>query len=365
VIGVVVDITDRKRSERSLERVNRLLRTMTGVNEALIHSSSGSELMQRMCDVIVSVGHYDGASIALWSAGQLELASMAGAYPTRAAHAEAMGQSPISGAPRVSGTCAFFPLLRQSAAIGSLGIRTGYQESFDGDEMALLTDMAGDLSYGISVLLDRTEHEAFSERLRRSMEDTIAALAAMAEMRDAYTAGHQRHVAELAAAIAREMGLDESRVRAIHLAAVVHDIGKIKIPAELLTKPVRLTPIETQLMRTHVEAGYDILKGIDFPWPIADIVRQHHERIDGSGYPHGLTGDQLHLEAKILAVADVVDATAAHRPYRFGKGIESALADLQAASGILYDSASVDACVAVFQKGFTFSPPRAPEPDPL
>jgi putative nucleotidyltransferase with HDIG domain len=189
------------------------------------------------------------------------------------------------------------------------------------------------------------------------MEATIEALAATAEMRDPYTAGHQRHVAELAVAIAQHLGLEQSRVHAIHLAAIVHDIGKIKIPTELLTKPTRLTSIESQLLQTHVEAGYDILKNIDFPWPIAEIVRQHHERLDGSGYPQHLRGDHIHFEARILAVADVVDAMSAHRPYRFGLGLETTLESIEAGRGTLYDADVVDACLVVFRNGFAFSQP--------
>ena len=152
------------------------------------------------------------------------------------------------------------------------------------------------------------------------------------------------------------MGLDESRIRGLHLASSVHDIGKIKIPTELLTKPSKLTSVEEEFMQTHVEAGHDILKGIDFPWPIADIVLQHHERLDGSGYPHGLTAADINLEARILAVADVVDAMSADCPHRFGKGTEASLAHIEEARGVLYDAAAVDACLALFRtEGFAFT----------
>jgi putative nucleotidyltransferase with HDIG domain len=136
---------------------------------------------------------------------------------------------------------------------------------------------------------------AFAEQLWRILEETVAAVAATAELRDPYTAGHQRRVATLVRAIAREMGLSANRVRAAYFAALVHDIGKVKVPTELLTKPTPLTPLELQMMRTHVEAGYEILKGVEFPCPIAEIVLQHHERLDGSGYPNGLKGDAIHL----------------------------------------------------------------------
>jgi PAS domain S-box-containing protein/putative nucleotidyltransferase with HDIG domain len=207
------------------------------------------------------------------------------------------------------------------------------------------------------VVLDVTTRRKSEEQLRHSMEDTVAALAAAVEARDPYTAGHQRHVAALAVAIAHELNLDQPRIQAIQLAAIVHDIGKLKLPAELLTLPRNLTSIERDLIETHVEAGYELLKGIDFPWPIADIVRQHHERLDGSGYPRGLRGDSICLEARILAVADMMDAASTDRPFRFGKGIEATLDELAAGRGVLYAADAVDACLALFrQKRFTFPP---------
>jgi putative nucleotidyltransferase with HDIG domain len=202
--------------------------------------------------------------------------------------------------------------------------------------------------------LDITDKKRSDERLRRSMENTVAALAATVEARDPYTAGHQRQVAELAVAIARELGFDESRVHSIFLASILHDIGKIKIPTELLTLPRTLTRVEMLLLQSHVDAGYDILKGIDFPWPIAEFVRQHHERLDGSGYPRGLKGDEICLEARIIAVADMVQAIATSRPYRFARGIAVALAELEAGRTELFDAAVVDACLTLFRKGFSF-----------
>jgi len=204
--------------------------------------------------------------------------------------------------------------------------------------------------------VDITDRKRSDERIRRSMEQTVAALAAIVEARDPYTAGHQRQVAELAVAMARELGFDESRVHSVFLASILHDIGKVTIPTELLTSPRALNPVETMLLQTHVEAGYDILKGIDFPWPIAEFVRQHHERLDGSGYPRGLKGDEIALEARIIAVADTVQAVAAARPYRPALGIEAALAELETGRGKLFDELVVDACLALFRtKGFVFS----------
>ena len=186
-------------------------------------------------------------------------------------------------------------------------------------------------------------------QLKDSLEDTVRAMAGLVEMRDPYTAGHQARVADLAAAIAKQMGLPDEQVHGIHLAGTVHNLGKIKIPAEILSKPGRINDLEFGLIKIHPQAGYDILKCVNFPWPIAQMVLQHHERLDGSGYPQGLKGDAILLEARILAVADVVEAMSSHRPYRPGLGIEVALEEIAKNRGIFYDPPVVDACLMVFR----------------
>jgi len=196
----------------------------------------------------------------------------------------------------------------------------------------------------------RTAELRESERkLKASLLDSIAALAAMVEKRDPYTAGHQRRVAHLAAAIAQEMGLPPERIEGIHLASVVHDVGKVQIPSEILTKPGRLTDLEYRLIQGHSQGGHEILKPIEFPWPIAQIVLQHHERLDGKGYPHGL-GEEALLEAKIVAVADVVEAMTSHRPYRPGLGIDAALKEISDKRGTQFDADVVDACLRLFRE---------------
>jgi PAS domain S-box-containing protein/putative nucleotidyltransferase with HDIG domain len=188
------------------------------------------------------------------------------------------------------------------------------------------------------------------EKLRTAMGGIIQAMAYTVEKRDPYTAGHQRRVADLARAIATEMKLPADQVDGIRMAGVVHDVGKIAIPSEILSKPGALTDIEYNLVKKHPEVGYDILKNIDFPWPIADVVIQHHERINGSGYPKGLTGDKMLLEAKILAIADVMEAMASHRPYRAAVGIDKAMEELASQKGILYDTQIADLCLDLFSK---------------
>ncbi|HTV95103.1 MAG TPA: PAS domain S-box protein [Steroidobacteraceae bacterium] len=197
------------------------------------------------------------------------------------------------------------------------------------------------------------------ERLQRAMRSTIDVIATIGELRDPYTHGHEHRVGELAAAIAMEMHLDPGRVEGIRIAGFLHDVGKICVPAEILAKPTRLTPEEFNLIKVHPQTSYEILKGIEFPWPIAEIARQHHERVDGSGYPRGLKDQEILLEAKIVAVADAVEAMASHRPYRPGRGLEVALAEIEATKGTLYDAVVVDACVRLFRvKGMQLSMAR-------
>jgi len=194
--------------------------------------------------------------------------------------------------------------------------------------------------------------------LRTTLGGTIHAMALAVETRDPYTAGHQRRVSNLARAIATEMGLSQDQIEATRIAGIVHDLGKISVPAEILSKPGEISMIEHMLINTHPQRGFEILDSISFPWPIAQIVLQHHERLDGSGYPAGLKKDNILMEAKVLAVADVVEAMASHRPYRPSRGIQLAMEEITENRGILYDPRVVDACLKLFlNKGFTFDLP--------
>ena len=188
------------------------------------------------------------------------------------------------------------------------------------------------------------------KKLQQTFDAIIKTMTKVVEFRDPYTAGHQERVSKLAVAIAQQMGLDEHTIEGIRLAGMVHDIGKIYVPAEILTKPGKLSSVEFMLIKNHSSAGYEILKSIDFPWDIAKIVRQHHERLDGSGYPDGLSADEITLEAKIIAVADVVEAISSHRPYRAALGIEIAMDEIKKNAGKLYDKSIVAVCTELFEK---------------
>jgi PAS domain S-box-containing protein/putative nucleotidyltransferase with HDIG domain len=255
--------------------------------------------------------------------------------------------------------------------IETKGFVTDYEVKFvkkDGTTMDCLLNSTLRLAEDKSILgyqgfiRDITERKLSEEKLsssRQKLEKTldgaVNAIATMAELRDPYTAGHQRRVARLATAIAEEMGFDKPRCEIIRIAATLHDIGKMHIPAEILSKPGRLSVMEMNMIRTHPQVTREILKSLELPWPICQIVLQHHERIDGSGYPNNLIGENISIEAKILAVADVVEAMASHRPYRPALGVEKALAEITRNRGVLYGSDVVDICLKLFkEKDFRF-----------
>ncbi len=215
----------------------------------------------------------------------------------------------------------------------------------------------GDDNYDgfLAMVSDISSLKVAEQRLKGAVSGTVAAMGALVETRDPYTAGHERRVAELCTAVARRLGLGDDDVEYLALTARTHDIGKIAVPAEILTKPSRLTPVEYTLIKQHPQVAADILSTIDFGYPVAEVVLQHHERLDGSGYPRGLAGDEILLAARILAVADTVEAMSSHRPYRPALGLEPALAEIDQGAGRLYDADVVAACTRVFgEEGFEF-----------
>jgi GAF domain-containing protein len=265
----------------------------------------------------------------------------------------------------------FIPLKAKGELVGIFAVGPKLSgETYSQDDQLILTTLANQTAVAIenARLYQGTRRELVKRmgaeeelrqsyvKLRSALEGTIHALISAVEMRDPYTAGHQLRVTQLACAIAKEMGLPEEQIEGIHMAGLVHDIGKINVPAEILSKPGTLNDLEFGLIKTHSQVGHNILDGtIEFPWPIAQIVLQHHERMDGSGYPVGLSGDEIILEARILGVADVVEAMASHRPYRPARGIDQALVEISQNRGILYDPEVVDACLKLFnEKRFKF-----------
>ena len=242
----------------------------------------------------------------------------------------------------------------------SRGLRKNGSE-FDTEIQASTFELQGQVHI-LAIIRDITERKKNEERLRQGIRElreafqsSIRALSSAIEMRDPYTAGHQERVTRLSVVIARELGLDDDKVEGIRIAGMVHDIGKLSIPAEILSKPTKLSPVEYSLIQSHSLSGFTILENIPFPWPIARIVLQHHERMDGSGYPNKLAGEAILIEARIIAVADVVEAMSSHRPYRPTLGPQEAMKEIRRGRGTVYDPAVVDACIRVISRpGFSF-----------
>lgn len=247
------------------------------------------------------------------------------------------------------------PISHNEETIGALNVYSSEKNAFGQMEIGFLVEVAQDIAIGLKSLRLEEELKRTVSELREGLTKTVEVIALMSEARDPYTSGHQQRVSKLASAIARKMGLDESQVEGIRIAGLLHDVGKISVPIEILSKPGRLTSHEFSLIKCHPETGQRILEGVRFPWPVAGVILQHHERLDGSGYPEGLKGEDISLEARILGVADVVEAISSHCPYRPGLGLDRALEEIKEHKGSLYDPDVVEACIAVFlDEGFKF-----------
>lgn len=397
LLGVFHDITERRRNEQALQRLNRALAALSSCNSILIHATSEPQLLEEMCRNIVSQGEYhlvwigfvehDAEKhvrpVASAGTGTAYIDSLHLSWANNEAGQGPTGRAVRAGTPQLvedilgdphyapwrdealkhgfaSGIA--LPLKGEDGeAFGVLNIYAAESHAFDNAEVRLLQELADDLAFGVLTLRTRQERSLYLqqhlksvEQLKEALVSAIRAMALTVEKRDPYTAGHQSRVADLAVAIAAEMGVDENCIEGLRLGAMIHDIGKIYVPAEILNRPGKLSEYEFGMIKSHPEVGYEIMKGVKFPWPVADMVLQHHERIDGSGYPRGLAGEAIILEARILAVADVVEAITAHRPYRAGRGLDIALAEIESGRGQIYDIAVADACLRLFrEKGYT------------
>ncbi len=390
--SLIRDITARKATDAALKEANRITLATRLANSILLRSQTEDSIYADMCRAIVEVGGYRMAAVCLAENDAAQSIRIAGTfgdgidYLNQAQlswgdNPRGLGPTGIAirnGKTQVNQDFATnpamalwrdealrhgfkssisLPLMDNGKAFGALTIYSHQIDAFEMPEVLLLQDLAEDISFGISVLRLRTSERATTEKLNQSLERTIRLLAETMDLRDPYTSGHQQRVADLARAIAVEIGISPLDVHGIYLAGLVHDIGKIAVPAEFLSKPTRLTPQEMALVQTHSQVGGDLIKDIDFPWPIAEIVRGHHEKLDGSGYPDKLKGDEIPIGARIMAVADVVEAISAHRPYRPALGLDKALEEITTQRGKLFDTAVVDACLALFASGrFAFAP---------
>jgi putative nucleotidyltransferase with HDIG domain len=365
----------RQAVERRLQRQNFVLKAIRNVNQLIVREREASNLIDESCTTLVEGSGYSTAWITLRDEKQRLLASshrssgagfprIAGLFsddglPPCAFHAwERRGVVPLN--PDVE-PCVACPtarscdqarmtacLVHDGTRYGVLGVTSTGGLATREEELDLIEEVAKDIAFALHDIHLEEEKERSAHALRGILQGTIQAVAETAASRDPYIAEHQRRVTRLSLAIGRELGLDDERLEALHTAALLHDIGKVAVPAEILSKPSRLTSAEAALMQAHPRRAYDILKYIEFPWPIAEFVLQHHERLDGSGYPKGLAGDRIHLESRILAVADTVEAMSSHRPYRASLGIDAALAEINENSPRLYDARVVSACSGLF-----------------
>ncbi len=227
-----------------------------------------------------------------------------------------------------------------------------WRNNFTGEVRGVINYLR-DITYRLKV---EDEVEETLKKLQKTLNGTVLALSSIVETRDPYTAGHQRRVVQIACAIAQELEFSENRISGLRVMGFLHDIGKMAIPAEILCKPGKLSEYEFNIIKSHPQIAYDILKEIEFPWPVAEVILQHHEKLDGSGYPVGLSGKDIIMEARVLAVADVTEAMASHRPYRPALGLDRALSEIAQDHGTLYDQKVVDACISLFmEKGFEFT----------
>ncbi len=381
------------RIQADVERVARAHHTLSAVNRALVRETEEQDLVQAVCDAIVEVGGYrlawvgycvadaehSVAPVAFAGAeegylGSINVSWDSGVNGTGPVSRAITGEEPVVVRDIASDpSCDLWreralghgyrsviglPLLSQDGTIeGAMGIYSDAIDAFDEDETSLLRELADDLAFGIlhrRTQVRREESEAdlkqSYQRLERMTRGVVEAMGKAIEARDPYTSGHQDRVAHLCVLLANEMGLPPDEVAAVEVAALLHDIGKLTVPSEILSNPGQLRPLEYEIIKAHARRGYEILKDIEFPWPVAEIVLQHHERLDGSGYPAGLTSEGILLPARILGVADVVEAMASHRPYRPALGLDAAIEEIRDHPA-LFDADVVAACVRLHELG--------------
>ena len=387
------DISEEKQKEHQLSAQNWALSAFSIAALALGRARTAEGLLQSICDAITAQSVYVLAWVGIAEDGPDKSMRVAASAGSALAYLEGMhlswaeneadGNGPVGRCIR-TGTvqiledsetspvfapwrerarqvgirsCVSIPLRIENGWQGALCVYSVRPRAFEAAPIEVFLHLAEQIVHGIQAL----EHKQLLEAERRNLELTqkhltdalaasVSAMVTAMEMRDPYTAGHESRTADIAYAIGRELGWPEGRLQGLRMAAMVHDIGKISIPSEILNKPSRLSADEFKLVKGHPESSYAILKDIPFTWPVAEIVRQHHEKLDGSGYPQGLEGDEILAEAKVLTVADIVEAMAAARPYRKGLGLEVALAEIERQAGTLLDAEAVRICAALFRE---------------
>jgi len=372
-IEVLLDTTKQTRMRNCLEIVGQIHRVLTREKNEL-------KVFQSVCDLLLKTGRVELAWIGLVEKEALKISPVARAGPendyltfVKSAQIDYASGGPVNNAltkrqpvlirdiaAQYNGDSGLknlknrildmgyvslyvLPMYADGEVMGIINLCSKRKDAFSQEEIELLEGITQDISLAVRGL--RAE--------RRSIvliDQAVSAISVMTELRDPYTSGHERRVANICRAIGEKLGFSEDQLEGIRIMGFLHDIGKIAIPSEILNKPGKLSEIEFNLVKNHPEIGYEILKKLDFPWPVAAVARQHHERINGSGYLYGIKGREILLEAKILAVADVIEAICSHRPYRPALGVAKALEEIINNKGILYEPIVVDACVRLFQE---------------
>ncbi|MBM4465408.1 MAG: PAS domain S-box protein [Chloroflexi bacterium] len=397
MFGTAQDITERKRAEEAVRRHLEQIEALWQIDKALISTLDLPEVLDTILEELERVSPYHSAGIFLFSDDTARLAAGRGfpdleralqvSFPIQEdpltrellqekralvlADAQADERFLARGGTGYVRSWIGVPLIAKGREVGFLTLDHREPGVYDEESAKMAQAFATQAAIAIEnarlyeeAQRELAERKRAQEELRQSyvklqaaLEGTVNVLVSAVEMRDPYTAGHQRQVTQLACAIAKEMGLPQEQIEGLRMAGLIHDVGKIGVPAEVLSKPGPLTALQYGLIQAHPQVGHDILNGaIEFPWPVAQIVLQHHERMNGSGYPRGLSGQEIMLEARILAVADVVEAMASHRPYRPAHTLDKALEEISQNRGVLYDPEVVDVCLKLFtEKGFEFA----------
>jgi len=359
---------------------------------ALSHSDTPSHLIHDVCQAIVSQAPYVVAWVGMSEHDELKTVRVAGVAGSAKAYTEGLlvswsdnvisGRGPVGSSIRLGVPVIIqdgevdprfeawreraraygircivsVPIKSMGNVIGALAVYSKIPNAFSDSEVELFENLASEIGYGLKVFKDQETlseeiktRQAAQTQLLMALHATIEAMSKTMEWRDPYTAGHQQRVAKIATLIGKKLGLDEDRLQGLYMAGLVHDVGKVAIPSEILTKPTALTDLERKLVQEHVNSGYQILKDIPFSWPIADVVHQHHERMDGTGYPLGIKGDEILLESRILAVADTIEAMGSHRPYRPARDLDVTFKELKKMAGKGLDTEVVEVAIELFK----------------
>ncbi|QWD79126.1 PAS domain S-box protein [Polynucleobacter sp. MWH-Spelu-300-X4] len=393
------DITSRKKSERQLaistltqEKQNWAILAYAQAAMALSHGRSPAELINDVCNAIVSQAPYVVAWVGMADADIDKTVRVAGVAGPSKSYTDGLvvswsedtlsGKGPVGSSIRLGQPVIILdgdidprfepwraraksygircivsvPIKSAEAVIGALAVYSKIPNAFSDSEVHLFENLANEIGYGLKAIKDQENlsveiegKEKAQNQLLLALNATIEAMSKTMEWRDPYTAGHQKRVAKISTIIGKKMGLSEDRLQGLYMAGLVHDIGKVAVPSEILTKPTTLSDLERKMVQEHVNSGYQILKDIPFSWPIADVVHQHHERMDGTGYPLGLKGDEILLEARILAVADTIEAMGSHRPYRPAQDLDVTFRELQKMAGKGLDPQVVQVALELFK----------------